>query len=319
MNPPAYKPLAVVIPAYKCEFLREALESLAAQTCLDFTVYLGDDASPHDLGSIVEEFRERLDVRYHRFEDNRGAVDLVAQWSRCVDLSGDEPLLWLFSDDDVAEARCVEELLGMADLEPEVDVFRFDIQIVDREGRPTRPCRPFPPHLSAGDFLAGLFRGRLDARMPEFVFRKDAFVRRGGFERFDLAFRTDTATVAKFAARGGISTVPGPRVHWRESGGNVSCRPEPDQVLRRVRATVDFFDWLEGFLVEERIPCRLGALERLRVVLENASPLVATHGLGVAAAEANRSRILLRNPWLRPASRGFLLFQSTFYPRHRGL
>ena len=38
--------IAIIIPAYKSRFLRQTLDSMAAQTCRDFAVYVGDDASP---------------------------------------------------------------------------------------------------------------------------------------------------------------------------------------------------------------------------------------------------------------------------------
>ena len=50
------KQLAIIIPAYKETFLRKALESIASQTCKDFTLYIGDDCSPNDLKSIVSDF-----------------------------------------------------------------------------------------------------------------------------------------------------------------------------------------------------------------------------------------------------------------------
>lgn len=44
--------LAIVMPAYKARFLRQALESIAQQTDKRFTVYVGDDASPDDIKEI---------------------------------------------------------------------------------------------------------------------------------------------------------------------------------------------------------------------------------------------------------------------------
>ena len=90
--------LAIVIPAYKACFFREVLDSLAKQSRRDFTVYIGDDASPDDLESIVSDYKDQLDIFYFRFEQNWGGRDLVAHWERCIELS-DEPLIWLFSDD----------------------------------------------------------------------------------------------------------------------------------------------------------------------------------------------------------------------------
>lgn len=43
------KKLAIIIPAYKPRFLRETLDSIAKQNNHDFTVYIGDDASPYQL------------------------------------------------------------------------------------------------------------------------------------------------------------------------------------------------------------------------------------------------------------------------------
>ena len=45
--------IAIVIPAYKCRFLRQTLDSIVVQTCRSFTVYIGDDASPQNRKEIV--------------------------------------------------------------------------------------------------------------------------------------------------------------------------------------------------------------------------------------------------------------------------
>ena len=95
--------LAIVIPAYKSTFLAAALDSIAAQTSLDFTLYIGDDCSPNHLGAIVDRYRDRINLVYHRFDTNLGGKDLVAQWERCIDMSQGEEWIWLFSDDDVME------------------------------------------------------------------------------------------------------------------------------------------------------------------------------------------------------------------------
>lgn len=55
--------LAIVIPAYKSTFLSAALDSIAAQTSKDFTLYVGDDCSPHDLKSIVGKYTDKIDIR----------------------------------------------------------------------------------------------------------------------------------------------------------------------------------------------------------------------------------------------------------------
>lgn len=101
--------LAIIIPAYKATFLAAALDSIAAQTCQDFTLYIGDDCSPNNLEVIVDKYRDKINLVYKRFDTNLGGKDLVAQWERCIDMTQGEDWLWLFSDDDVMEKNCVEE------------------------------------------------------------------------------------------------------------------------------------------------------------------------------------------------------------------
>src|SRR5690348_11740615 len=99
--------LAIVIPAYKPDFLRAALDSIAAQTDRRFRVYIGDDCGPPAIAEASAELAKKgVDVVYHRFGDNLGGRSLPAQWNRCVGLST-EPWVWLFSDDDVMAPDCV--------------------------------------------------------------------------------------------------------------------------------------------------------------------------------------------------------------------
>ena len=62
--------LAIVIPAYKKEFLDACLQSLTNQSCSRFNVYIGIDASPHDLEIIIDKYSEKLNVSVKRFIDN---------------------------------------------------------------------------------------------------------------------------------------------------------------------------------------------------------------------------------------------------------
>lgn len=108
------KKVAIIIPAYKSRFLQQTLDSVAAQTDKDFTVYIGDDASPHDLKNIVYLYQDKLDIVYYRFETNLGGQDLPGHWERCIDMSK-EPVVWLFSDDDLMPCDGVERIMKALD------------------------------------------------------------------------------------------------------------------------------------------------------------------------------------------------------------
>lgn len=261
------KDLAIVIPAYKAEFLGRTLESLSSQTDKRFSVYVGDDASPQPLEEIVARYSSVLDVTYHRFDTNVGGDNLGKQWERCLRLMQGETFFCLFSDDDVMEPTCIERFYEAVEAHPDGDVFHFDIDIVDSMECVIKHCTPYPSFLSASDFLRQLYTYQIDARMPEFIFRAKHFRQSGGVIEFDLAYRSDNAIVLASGWQRGICTVKGAKVLWRDSGMNISSAKNTGLAVRRVLASIRFFSWLETFYEDRRSPCPFNQGERLELLL----------------------------------------------------
>lgn len=236
------KSLAIVIPAYKPDYLEKTLASLAGQSCRDYSLYIGDDASPHDLKSIVDRYRNSINLKYHRFDNNLGGSNLVAHWERCLALCEDQDWVCLFSDDDMMEPGCIEAFAG-CEVPSNVDVLHFDIKLIDKEDRCLRDCPPFPETISSERFFDLLFRRQLVARMPEFIFRR-SFLEDSGIVPFGLAWRSDTATVLNAGLSGGIKTITGDLCHvlWRVSGSNISGNV--GLARQKNQSNIDFFNWL---------------------------------------------------------------------------
>ncbi len=238
--------LAVVIPAYKRRFLDKALASLAQQTDPNFCVYVGDDASPEDLAAVVSRWSSRLKLQYVRFEQNLGATSLTRQWARCVSLS-QEPWVWLLGDDDEAEPGCIAAWREARAAAPDADLFHFDVDRIDADGALLEREASFPARMSSRQFLEKRLLRQLNSYAPDYVFRRAAWLRVGGFQEFPLAWCSDDATWAKMAASGGICAVRGPRLRWRFSGYNISSTN--GQVgAQKMRASVEYVRWLQGFL-----------------------------------------------------------------------
>ena len=173
------KRLAIIIPAYKATFLSAALDSISAQTCKDFTLYVGDDCSPEPIGNIVEpepisdiveQYRDKIELVYQRFDSNLGGKDLVAQWERCIAMSKDEPYIWLFSDDDVMEPDCVEKLFRQIEnTKGGYDVYHFDVNEINDEGKVTKQLPAYPQVLSAYDYYKGKSSGKYRSYVVENV------------------------------------------------------------------------------------------------------------------------------------------------------
>ena len=236
--------LAIIIPAYKATFLPAALDSIAMQACKDFTLYVGDDCSPEQIGSIVEQYGDKIELVYQRFDTNLGGKDLVAQWERCVTMSQGEPYIWLFSDDDVMEPNCVEALLRQVDeTNGFYDVYHFNVDIINERGAFETKKQDYPAELSAYRLYCGKNSGKLSAFVVENVFSRKVYKRFGGFMKYDLAWGSDVATWVVFSGRKGMCTVPHARVGWRESSLNITPDMSRQVAERKLRADMEMLNW----------------------------------------------------------------------------
>ncbi|MBD0365024.1 MAG: glycosyltransferase family 2 protein [Flavisolibacter sp.] len=260
--------LAIVIPAYKAAFLREAIQSIAQQTCKDFTLYIGDDASPHDLSRIIADFDNKMNIVYKRFDENLGGKDLAGHWNRCVGLVKEESWIWLFSDDDIMEPGCVEAFYVFIQAKPDVDLVHFNVQVISNKGSVIRNCPPFPALLSAEDFFAKKVTCRLESFAVEYIFKRSVYEANGKFESFDLAWGSDDATWIKFSKKKGIRTINGPVVKWRYSQENITAIAEDKNVIiRKLNAVTAYLKWANHFFTTHHLKDATSSFDKVKFLV----------------------------------------------------
>jgi len=90
--------VSIGMPVYNGEkYIREALNSLLAQTFTDFELIISDNASTDDTEAICREYVARDPrVRYVRQSENRGAM---ANFQFVLDEAGGEYFMWAAADD----------------------------------------------------------------------------------------------------------------------------------------------------------------------------------------------------------------------------
>jgi hypothetical protein len=225
--------LAIVMPAYKPDFFRAALESVAAQTDRRFRVYVGDDAAPREIGRVVREMSPAMAARgielvYRRFEENLGRRSLTAHWNRCIETSS-EPWIWLFSDDDLMAPDCVASLYQALDRGEQAAVLRFDTEVIDANGSASAVNPPHPTRESGVDFLYARLNGERNSYVVEYAFRRDGFARMGGFPDYPLAWCADDVAWYELSRGSEIRTLPSGKVMWRASGLNITDAKRKNQ------------------------------------------------------------------------------------------
>jgi len=248
--------LAIVIPAYKEKFFYQTLETIANQTCKDFTLYIGDDASPDKLEEIVNRYVDKIRILYQRFPENLGGKDLIAHWERCVDLVRDEEWIWFFSDDDVMTNNCVEgfyetlKLYSADNLHNKI--LRFNLSITDQNLNIVQKYLT-PATFSVEYFLEKQFISHtLANRAVEFIFSKEAFYDKGKFVKFPLAWGSDKATILKLGQPGGFITMVKGEVLWRSSDFNISGISDKALDIQKNLALNQRNQWMFAFIQDFR-------------------------------------------------------------------
>ncbi|SEL59289.1 glycosyltransferase family 2 protein [Parapedobacter koreensis] len=260
--------LAIVLPAYKPEFLRDTLQSIADQDDIRFKLYIGDDNSPFDLKHIVSEFTDRIDLVYYRFENNLGSQDLVAHWKRCVDLIQDEEWIWLFSDDDIMDVSCVRTFYKYIEKDKNCDIVRFNASIIDQHGWVLKKPTIFPATLNVADFFLQKITYQLSSFAIECIFKRSVYEKKGGFINFDLGWCSDDASWMNFGQETSIKTIPGAIVKWRKSNLNITTWDDKPILFRKVNAQIDFVQWVVRFFDAHDIKDNSSTFQKLRWILD---------------------------------------------------
>ena len=116
--------LTVLMPAYNVgPYIKEAIESVLAQTFKDFTLLVIDDCSTDNTAEVVHSFSDSR-IRYEKNDHNLG---LAENLNRGLDLS-DTELCARMDGDDIAEPNWLETGVKILDTHPEVGICSFGFQ-----------------------------------------------------------------------------------------------------------------------------------------------------------------------------------------------
>lgn len=237
--------LAIVIPAYKPDFLSKTLESISKQTNKSFRLYIGDDNSPADLYRLVEPFEQSIDICYKKFSNNLGASSIVSHWTRCIELTGQEEWIWLFGDDDIMPVDAVERFYDFILKNKNYEIIRFNLSVINENDLLIDGPTNHPLIESSLDFAMRRLNRKCMSTVVEYIFSKKIYKEKMGFEEYPLGWASDDATWIKFAEETGILTIDGMPVCWRYSGKNISSRRLNSDVNNKIEAGILFVSFLK--------------------------------------------------------------------------
>lgn len=237
-----------LLPAYKPNFLEEALLSLRNQTYIDFNVIVSDDSSPYDLKSIFDKVcGDDARFTYRRNDVNMGGKSLVSHWNLLVEMCGTEFFI-MASDDDVYEPLFLEKINSLTQEYPQVNLFRAGVRAIDANGKEVRCERNFQPFMSHSEYVHNTFNGNMISCEANYVYRTEVFKKMGGFVNFPKAWFSDDATHIVMSNKGCCAT--GKILFgFRNSSDSISGQwGNPSVCADKIAATLKFYKWFETYL-----------------------------------------------------------------------
>ncbi|MGI4751460.1 MAG: glycosyltransferase family 2 protein [Janthinobacterium lividum] len=242
--------LAIVIPAYKDKYLKKTLTCFANQTLKDFNIYIGDDCSPFNIKEICNEFADKLNISYTKFNNNIGAKNLVHQWSRCINLTLNEKWIWLFSDDDLVDTNCVENFIkNISNIENDkLDIYRFNTIVIDQNDIIIRTPPIGPEFESSEEMAYNLLLDKRSNSLADHIFSRKIYEKSGGLIFTEYAQGADWIMSILFSKETGIRLINNSNFYWRYSGSNISSSVGKTKI-QMLDGHVQFIKWVVNHFI----------------------------------------------------------------------
>ena len=248
-----------VLPAYKATYLQQAMQSILSQTYSDFELIVVDDCSPEDIEGIVSGFKDER-ISYFRNEKNIGGHDLVGQWNKCLSYAEGEYVI-LATDDDLYAPEFLKTFVPLIWEYPSVDIFRARVLQVNSNNEILAIDRCYKQYLSSVEFYYHMLHG-MKGGIPQYIFRREALVNKGGFVNFPKAWASDDATALMMSGNG-VVTSQEHIVRFRNSGINISS--DSSLGTEKTKARLMFAEWLRNNVPENEINDEFGRFYRKEV------------------------------------------------------
>lgn len=227
---PALPLVSIGIPTFNSgRFLRETLESIAAQTWPSCEVIVSDNASTDDTLAIARSYADRYGWRLLTSERNRGPF---ANWNRLIEAARGDYLA-IYHGDDLYDPEIVAESVGLLERHPEIGLVGTLATAIDGLGRDRYPItlpvgvEPAESYRFPELFRAILGNGgdRIVLVTPSVMVRRQLYAELGGFDtsgRFGSA--GDYEMWLRIASRHRVAVIPRPLVRYRIHEGQGSER-----------------------------------------------------------------------------------------------
>ena len=231
----AAPPISVYMPAYNVGlYVRDAVQSILAQTFADFELIIIDDGSRDDTLAVLKEL-EAQDKRIRLV--SRANVGVSATANEAIGLARGE-FITRMDGDDISTPDRREKQITFLRNNPQCVAVGSRVLLMDQDAMPLYVM----PDVEFGHekIDAALLEGGWPINQGSTTFRRDALVAIGGYRKH-LSLHEDHDLFARLAEIGRLENLPDVLLHYRRHFTSITFREAASSrsvvagVLREVR------------------------------------------------------------------------------------
>lgn len=237
---------SITIPAFKQRYLYEAIESCLSQTFQDFEVIVVDDASPEDLKSVVNKFKDER-IRYYRNENNCGAMNVVDNWNICLSYAKGDYVICM-GDDDRLLSNCLQEYANLIEKYPDVELFHGLTEIIDENSIVYNIQEARPEREGMFSMMSGRLRNQRLQYIGDWLFCREKLLKIGGYVNMPMAWGSDDLTVFLMAQKRGVVNTQNPVFQYRVNSLTIS---NSGHFREKAKIQMEVFNRIEKLLLSD--------------------------------------------------------------------
>lgn len=254
--------IAVVLPVYNgAKYLKESIQSVLGQGFYNFRLHILNDCSTDNSEEIVAGFLADSRVVYHKNPTNKG---LFPTLNALIEQSN-APLIHLWAQDDIMEARCLEKIVAFHRKYPEISFSYCDVNIIDENGRLVeKSFKDYTPELipsSLHDKIA-FYTGSITGNICNVTIKRKVLEEVGLFDE-GMKMSGDFEMWVRLTEKYPIGRIPIPLINLRNHSEQLSrqLRKKYFSTLEDLtiydtltkRASTDLKAWGEIYFIQSKL------------------------------------------------------------------
>jgi len=235
---------SICIPAFKSLYLQRCIASVLEQTVSEFELIILNDCSPEPVEAIVQQFEDDR-IHYYCNDTNVGAIKLVENWNKCLDLAQGEYIM-IMGDDDELEPNYLTAFSELIQRYPQLDVYHCRSKIIDDQGKIQMLTPACPDFEYVYDSIWHRLEQYRSNYISDFVYRTAALRSQGGFYNLPLAWGSDDITAFRATGTKGIAHTNKSVFRYRSNALSITSTGNSGI---KMEANLAYATWLHHFLL----------------------------------------------------------------------